>query len=103
MKTEYSVVPVAPAPFTEDEVKMLSKKQGGVGLWPLKDIYKPATAEKLQELWDAVPEDKRVAPKKPWDNDNDDNSDDKDEKPAPPSEPTTVAEVGDDDDPADLF
>ncbi len=104
MKTEYSVIPVAPAPFTEDEVKMLSKKQGGIGLWPLKEIYKPATAEKLQELWDAVPDDKKIAPKKPWENDEGEDERDNisEEK---PQETTSVMDndVGDEDDPADLF
>jgi len=36
------------------------------GLWPLKDLYKSTPAEKRQEMWDALPEEKRVAPKKDW-------------------------------------
>jgi len=110
MKTEYSVVPVAPTPFTAEEVAMLNKKEGGQGLWPLKELYKPTSAEELQELWDAVPEDKRIAPKKPWDDDSKDTASTPSasttapaEAPAP-STPEAVAESGDDSsDPADLF
>jgi len=68
MKTEYSVIPVAPTPFTEAEKAMIKEN----GLWPLKDIYKPTPTETIQKLWDELPEDKKIAPKKPWENDDDD-------------------------------
>lgn len=76
LKTEYSVTHMKDAPFTDVEKKMFVKldDKGNVikgedgkavsNLWPLKEIYKSTPAEKLKEMWDALPPEKRIAPKK---------------------------------------
>lgn len=79
MKTEYSVIPVEAAPFSEAERAMIKEN----GLFALKDIYKPLATEKLKELWDELPEDKKIAPKKPWD---DEKASPAPEKAAPPKD-----------------
>jgi len=107
MKTEYSVIPVEPTPFTEAEKAMIKE----VGLFPLKEIYRPATAEKLQELWDELPADKKIAPEKPWEKEKREAAEDAGTtKAEAPKEPTTskdeeLFEKKDDagDDSADLF
>jgi hypothetical protein len=58
LKTEYSVTHIEKAPFTKEEIAMIKEK----GLYPLPDIYRSTTAEKMQEMWDAIPEEKRKAP-----------------------------------------
>jgi len=60
LKTEYSVMHLEKAPFTEAEVNMITKQK----LWPLKEIYKSTSAESIQKMWDALSDDQRVAPKK---------------------------------------
>ena len=52
---------------TEGEKAMIKEQT----LFPLKEIYKPTPIDKLQEMWDELPEDKKIAPKKPWDDDKD--------------------------------
>jgi len=71
LKTEYTVTHLKEAPFTADEVKMIKEK----GLWPLLEIYKSTPADKMKEMWDALPDDKKIAPKK--NDDDDDNGDSK--------------------------
>jgi len=88
MKTEYSVIPLASAPLTEAELAMIKEN----GLWQLKEIYKPVAPEKLKELWDELPEDKKIAPKKDW---GDDKNDAPQEKPA--SAPAEAAPPKDED------
>ena len=64
--TQYAVVPLSPTPITAEEMQMI-KDRGG--LYPLADIYKPTSVEKLQEMWDALPEERKIPPKKPWETD----------------------------------
>jgi hypothetical protein len=105
MKTEYSVIPVDKAPFTEAE-KALIKAEG---LFPLKEIYKPVSPEKLQELWDELPEDKKIAPPKPWDKDKKDEKKEAPKQEAPKETETPSdtelfeAKTADGDSSADLF
>ena len=87
MKTEYSVIPVDAAPFTDAEKAMIKEQ----GLWKLKEIYKPVSAEKLQEMWDELPEDKKIAPPKPWENNE------SDEKTASAPAPKDEAPASDED------
>ena len=86
MKTEYSVIPIDSAPLTDEEKAMVKEQ----GLFALKEIYKPVSPEKLQEMWDELPDDKKIAPKKPWDNDDD-------EAPAPSAPPKEKAPAKDED------
>jgi hypothetical protein len=60
LKTEYAVMPLDPAPFTEAEVKMIKEQK----LWPLKEIYKSTSSEKIQEMWDALSDEQKKAPEK---------------------------------------
>ena len=60
LKTEYTVTHLEKAPFTEDEVKMLRAQK----LWPLKEIYKSTSQEKIQEMWDALSDEQKAAPQK---------------------------------------
>ena len=81
MKTEYSVVALEKAPLTDEDKKVVCKldENGEIvkddkgkpvsNLYQLRDIYKSTPAEKIQELWDALPDEKKVAPKKPWEKD----------------------------------
>jgi hypothetical protein len=67
LKTEYLVGAIAkPAPFTEEE-KAMVKADGG--LFPLQDIYRSTPAEKMQEMWDALTDEQKKAPKREWDDD----------------------------------
>jgi len=78
LHTSYGVVPLAPCPFTDAEKKILCqtdadgnivKGENGKpasNLYPLSKIFKPDTIEKMQELWDALPDNKKIAPKKEW-------------------------------------
>ncbi len=60
LKTEYAVTNLPDAPFTAEEKKMIKAE----GLWPLTEIYRSTSAQKMKELWDALPEDKKIPPKK---------------------------------------
>jgi hypothetical protein len=64
--TKYQVVPVEKAPFTEAEKALIREKD----LYDLKAIYKPTSSEKMQEMWNALDADAKVAPPKPWDKKN---------------------------------
>ena len=66
LKTEYAVQSMKEAPFTEDEIKMI-KDDGG--LFKLEDIYRSTPADKMKEMWDALTEEQKKAPKREWDDD----------------------------------
>jgi len=81
MKTEYAVTHLDKAPFTKEDMKMICEtdKDGNIvkdektgkpksKLFPLLDIYKSTSPEKMKEMWEAIPEDKRVPPKREYDN-----------------------------------
>lgn len=96
LQTKYSATPKAkPAPFTEAEIAMIKENKA-----PLKTIYKATPLEKIKELWDALPNEAKVAPKK--DDDKSGKSDDEPEAPRQREEvvesmPDSPAESGDDD------
>lgn len=74
--TRYSVMAKRDAaPFTAEEIAMVK-----ANVYPLADIYKSTTLEKIQELWNAVPEDKKIPPKRDWE-------DKKSDAPAPAAAP----------------
>ncbi len=60
LKTTYSVIHLADAPLTPEEKQMIKTQK----LWPLREIYKSTPADKMKELWDALPAEKKVAPKR---------------------------------------
>ena len=60
LKTDYKVMHLKETPLTKEEIDMIKAKK----LWPLTEIYKPTSLEKRQELWDALPEASKIAPKK---------------------------------------
>jgi len=64
LKTEYFVTHLKESPFTKEEVEMI-RKEGG--LFPLQDIYKSTSAEKMKEMWDALSDAQKIAPKSPFD------------------------------------
>ena len=47
------------SPFTEEEIANFKAKKA-----PLKDMYSSTPLEKIQQLWDALPDSEKVAPKK---------------------------------------
>jgi hypothetical protein len=60
LNTKYSATPKAkPAPFTEEEIAMIKENKA-----PLKDIYATTPLEKIQELWDALPDEAKIPPKR---------------------------------------
>lgn len=63
LSTEYIVQHADTAPFTEAEKAMIKDNNG---LWPLSEIYKATPVEKLQEMWDELPDEKKVAPKRDY-------------------------------------
>lgn len=84
LKTEYTVTHLDKAPFTKEDMKMICEtdNDGNVikdektgkpksKLFPLLDIYKSTSPEKMKEMWDAIPEDKRTPPRR---ESNDDDS-----------------------------
>jgi len=60
LKTEYAVTHLKETPLTEDEIKMIKAQK----LWPLPEIYKPTSLEKRIEMWNALPDAAKMAPKK---------------------------------------
>ena len=117
MKTEYSVMPIGATPFTPQELKLIYKtdEKGEIirgedkkpisNLWNLQEIYKPTAIAKVKELWDALAEDKKVAPKQEWDKDKEDRDEDKS---SAKDEPTVDQEMFDEpsdknEDSANLF
>ena len=55
--TEYSVMPDEKTPLTEAELEKLKAEK-----YPLQDIYKPDPIEKILDIWERTPEDKKIAP-----------------------------------------
>jgi len=78
---KYGVTSLVAAPFTDEEKAMFRKvdEEGNAvigengkpvsALWPLAKIFKPTNLEKVQELWDALPDEKKIAPKKDYGDD----------------------------------
>lgn len=64
--TEYEIMPDEKAPLTADEMKMIKE----TGLYNLSQIYKTTPLEKIQEMWDNLPADKKIPPKKNEDGDD---------------------------------
>ncbi len=102
LKTEYTVTHLKETPLTSEEKAMIKEQK----LWPLTDIYKPTSLEKRMELWNALPEAEKIAPKPEY---NDEDKGQKSEplvnKSAPveekmsgsPSEDNDLFDVGGDD------
>ena len=74
-QTEYEVMPDEKAPLTEEEVAMIKEQ----GFYDLSKIYSTTPLDKIQEMWDAVPDNQKIPPKK-----EDENSSDSNEKPSKP-------------------
>jgi hypothetical protein len=103
--TSYGVVPLAPCPFTDAEKKILCqtdadgniiKGENGKpvsNLYPLSKIFKPDTIEKMQELWDALPDEKKIAPEKDWGDKKGYGDKKTSSQPAQNSEPTTEGQI----------
>ena len=47
------------APFTDEEIATFKEKKA-----PLKDMYASTPLEKIKQLWDALPDSEKIAPKK---------------------------------------
>jgi hypothetical protein len=60
MSTEYTVMNLGKALLSEGEIKMIKE----VGLFPLKEIYKSTSSEKMKEMWDALSDTQKIAPKR---------------------------------------
>jgi len=79
LKTEYAVTHLEKAPFTQADMKVICKldDKGEIkkdekdkpisNLWRLKEIYRTTSPEKMKKMWDALPEDKKIAPKREGD------------------------------------
>ena len=92
-QAKYNATPKAkPAPWTEEEIKMIKAKKA-----PLKDIYATTPLEKIQELWNNLPDEAKIPPKK--DKEEDDKP--KDETPTKKVVDETPPDIDDEDD--DLF
>jgi len=77
LQTSYSATAKSkPTPFTEAEIEMIKANKA-----PLKEIYKTTPIEKIKELWDALPDEAKVAPKREEAKDKDSDSDSHSEKP----------------------
>jgi len=87
---KYGVASLQATPFTLEEKAMLCKKDedGKIlmenekpvsNLWPLARIFKPTPIEKMQELWDALSDEKKTPPKR---KDFNQSSDSKSSKPS---------------------
>lgn len=83
LKTEYTVTHLERAPFTKEDMKVICEvdESGNIvkdektgkaksKLFPLLDIYKSTSADKMKQMWDAIPEEKRIAPKRAEDDDD---------------------------------
>ncbi len=76
LKTEYTAVHLDKAPFSPEEYKKIFKvddkgefikDENGKrvsNLWPLKKIYKSTPAEVMKKMWDELPADKKIPPKR---------------------------------------
>jgi len=59
-QTKYAVTAKAQsAPFTPEELEMIK-----ANVYPLPDIYQSLPLQRIQELWDALPAEKKIPPKK---------------------------------------
>ena len=81
-----------PAPFTEEEIAMIKEKKA-----PLKDIYATTPLEHIKELWDALPEEAKIAPERNNDNGTSAPAPASTQKPIEEAMPEAPAEKGDDD------
>lgn len=84
LKTDYTVTHLKEAPLTKEEIEMIKAQK----LWPLTDIYKSTPPEKMKEMWDALPDDKKIPPKREGDN-----SDSGDTRPAQSAQPANIPVV----------
>lgn len=62
-QTTYTVTHLDSAPFTEEEVAMIKEN-----MFDLAKLYKSTPLEKLQEQWDALSDEEKVAPERDADN-----------------------------------
>lgn len=76
LKTEYLVMPIRETPLSKEEADMIRSQK----LWPLTEIYKSTPLEKRQEMWNALSEEAKIAPKK-TESDNEDSG--SNSRPAP--------------------
>lgn len=60
LKTEYAVTHLKETPLTKEEIEMIKAQK----LWPLTEIYKPTPLEKRIEMWNALPDSAKIAPKR---------------------------------------
>jgi len=60
MKTEYVVTHLKETPLNEKEIAMIKEKK----LWPLTDIFRPTPLEKRLEMWNALSDSEKIAPKR---------------------------------------
>lgn len=67
LKTEYLVTHLRETPLTEGEITMIRAQK----LWPLTEIYKPTSIEKRTEMWNALSDAAKIAPKKEGKEDDD--------------------------------
>jgi hypothetical protein len=59
-QTKYAVTAKAkPAPFTPEELEMIK-----ANVYPLTDIYQSIPLQRIQELWDALPAESKIPPKR---------------------------------------
>jgi hypothetical protein len=60
LQTKYSATAKAkPSTFTEEEIEMIKENKA-----PLKTIYATTPLEKIQELWNALPDEAKIPPKR---------------------------------------
>ena len=77
MQAKYGATAKAkPSPFTAEEIEMIKTNKVN-----LKDIYMATPLEKIQELWDELPDEAKIPPKR------DDDGNVKEEKPSKRPEP----------------
>lgn len=67
LKTEYAVMHIKETPLTKEEIEMVKAQK----LWPLTEIYKSTSLEKRMEMWNALPETAKIAPKRTEGKDDD--------------------------------
>lgn len=76
LKTEYTVTHLKETPLTAEEVSMIKEQK----LWPLTEIFRPTPLEKRMEMWNALSDSEKIAPKR------EDKDEDSDSKPATKTE-----------------
>lgn len=60
MDTEYRCTHIQETPLTQAELDMIKAQ----GLWPLTKIYKPTSLEKRMDMWNALSDSAKIAPKR---------------------------------------